>query len=217
MSDQVFTTLVWLKSVSKVPSLPRNRLVANCIAATQPSNRLWNEYLAEANSLRERKQITEDDYAVLVHSLEARHHLMDFVIETGEFAHGSVKEVLDRARATYTQELSDQLQAVERGANVQRHKLEALIRSVSSLVSAVARFLLLTLWCALIVAGLFVSAPKPFTLDTILTLDAWLFGLMALVGILNLVWGVRLYDFCNYVALRLGTNVERGLRLILVA
>lgn len=217
MSDQVFTTLVWLKSVKKLPTLPRNRLVANCIAATQPSDRLWNEYLTEANSLRERKQISEDDYAVLVHSLEARHHLMDFVIEQGEFVHGSVTEVLDRARATYTQELSDQLLAVERSANIQKHKLESLIQAFSSYVSGAARLMLLVLWCTLIVAGLFVTAPTPFNLDTVLTLDAGLFGLMAFVGMLNLVWGVRLYDWCNHVALRLGASIERGLRRLLVA
>lgn len=217
MADQVFTTLVWLKSVNKLPSLPKHRLVANCIAATQPSDRLWNEYIIEANSLRDKKEISEDDYAVLVHSLEARHHLMDFVIEQGEFLHGSVKEVLERARSTFTKELGEQLQAVERSSRNQRKKLDSLIQSISSFASISARIVLLVLWLGLIIYGLFVSAPKPFTFAAVFDIDAWLFVLMGLVGILNLVWGVRLIDFCDRISRRFGDKVEYVLRRLLVA
>lgn len=217
MADQVFTTLVWLKSVNKLPDLPKHRLVANCIAATQPSDRLWNRYLAEASSLRNKKEITEDDYAVLIHSLEARHHLMDSVIEQGDFLHGTAKDVLGRARATYTAALGGQLNAVEQKAKAQRHKLDRLINSISGFATLCILYIVLLFWIGLIVSGLFVTAPRPFTLAAILDLDAWLFCLMALVGILNLVWGVRLYDSCDSLSKWFGSKIEMALRHILIA
>ncbi len=217
MSDQVFTTLVWLKSVNKLPSLPKHLLVANCIAATQPSDKLWHEYITEANALHINKQISEEDYAVLVHSLEARHHLMDFIIESGEFIHGTVKDILGRARTTYTKEVFEQLQAVERSSRNQRQKLTSLIQSVSSFSLIIVRIILLVLWVALIGYGLFVSAPKPFTLSTVFDVDAWIFILVVVVGILNLVWGVRLIDFCNRISQDFGNKVEDILRRLLVA
>jgi hypothetical protein len=217
MADQVFTTLVWLKSVNKLPNLPKHRLVANCIAATQPSDRLWNRYINEADSLRDKKEISENDYAVLIHSLEARHHLMDSVIEKGEFLHGSVKDVLALARATYTEELGQQLSAIEREARAQRQKLDGLINSTSHIAALCIRYVALLLWISLIVGGLFVTAPKPFTFAAIFDLDAWLFCLMALVGILNLVWGIRLYDSCDRISGWFGEKIEMALRRILVA
>ena len=217
MADQVFTTLVWLKSVNKLPNLPKHRLVANCIAATQPSDRLWKQYLNEATSLKENKEISEHDYAVLINSLEARHHLMDSVIEQGEFVHGSVKDVLALARATYTVELNGKLIAIEREANAQRTKIDGLISSTSRIATLCIRYSALLLWISLIVAGLFVTAPKPFTLAAILDLEAWLFCLMAVVGVLNLVWGVRLYDSCDRISGWFGERIEIALRRILVA
>lgn len=217
MADQVFTTLVWLKSVNKLPNLPKHRLVANCIAATQPSDRLWNRYLTEANSLRDNREISENDYAVLIHSLEARHHLMDSVIEQGDFIHGSVKDLLARARTTYTAELGGKLSVVERDAKAQRQKLDGLINSISHSAALSIRYISLLLWISLIVAALFVTAPNPFTLAAIFDLDAWLFGVMALVGILNLVWGIRLYDSCDTISGWFGAKIEVALRRILVA
>lgn len=202
MADQVFTTLVWLKSVNKIPDLPKHRLVANCIAAMQPSDRLWNRYLAEATTLKERKEISENDYAVLIHSLEARHHLMDSIIEQGEFVHGSVKEVLALARANYTEELNEKLTTLEIETRAHRDQINRLIAAIASGVGLVTCWGTLILWLALVVAGLFVTAPTSFTLSTLSNPGTWIFIVVALVGIANLVWGIKLYDLGNRMARR---------------
>ncbi|SDH11373.1 hypothetical protein [Propionivibrio dicarboxylicus] len=200
MADQVFTTLVWLKSVNKIPDLPKHRLVANCIAAMQPSDRLWNRYLAEATTLKERKEISENDYAVLIHSLEARHHLMDSIIEQGEFVHGSVKEVLELARANYTEEINEKLTTLEIETKAHRDQINRLIATIARAIALVTCGGALVIWITLIVAGLFVTAPESFSIDMLSDPKTWLFLVVALVGTANLMWGVKLYDLCEEIA-----------------
>lgn len=216
MADQVFTTLVWLKSVNKIPDLPKHRLVANCIAAMQPSDRLWNRYLAEATTLKERKEISENDYAVLIHSLEARHHLMDSIIEQGEFVYGSVKEVLALARANYTEELNEKLSSLEIETKAHRDQINRLITAIAKGVALVTCWGSMALWIALVAAGLFVTAPESYSIDILSNPETWLFLAVALVGIANLVWGIRLYDLCEKMAALCAGRTAAALSLLLL-
>jgi hypothetical protein len=112
ISDHVFCMLVWLKVANKWPDAPTDLMVATCYAALQPSIRLWNNYIAEAEKLKARGDIVEDDYALLAHSIEARQALMD-ITEGDEdaFVLGSAAEVLAAAKRAVLQDSAETLAA----------------------------------------------------------------------------------------------------------
>lgn len=110
ISDHVFCMLVWLKVADKWPDAPTDLMVATCYAALQPSARLWESYIGEAEKLKGRGDIVEDDYALLAHSIEARQALMD-ITEGNEnaFMVGSTVDVLAAAKRAVLQDSENAL------------------------------------------------------------------------------------------------------------
>lgn len=94
----LFTTMVWLKRPLGSPNLPRKRIIADCYAALNPSDRLWRKYLSEIVRLFERGDIGKEDYDLLRLSNDARMALMDITLgDEDVFAEGTVDQVLQRA------------------------------------------------------------------------------------------------------------------------
>lgn len=95
LTDFELTTLVWLKDPTAAPSLPRRRLIADCIAATQPSDRLWLQYLEAIDTLEKAGKISADQYFLLRHSIQAKSQLMENTLgDERAFTEGTVGEVL---------------------------------------------------------------------------------------------------------------------------
>lgn len=110
ISDHVFCMLLWLKVAEKRPDIPTDLLVATCMAALQPSSSLWERYIHEVDRLRERGDITPEDYALLAHSIEARQALMDLTEgDTEGFVVGSAVEVLEAAKSAFLAEKDSQI------------------------------------------------------------------------------------------------------------
>lgn len=112
ISDHVFCMLVWLKVADKWPDAPTDLMVATCYAALQPSTRLWDNYIAEAEKLKARGDIVAADFALLAHSIEARQALMDITEGDEEaFVVGSAAEVLAAAKAAVLRDSEKALEA----------------------------------------------------------------------------------------------------------
>ncbi len=95
MPSHVFTMLMWLKTVNKKPDLPTEILLANSLAALDPSSLLWDRYISEAKRLKDSGAITEDDFHLLARELEAKAVLMDITRGDAEtITDGTVKDVL---------------------------------------------------------------------------------------------------------------------------
>lgn len=108
-TDHWLTTLLWLKTPLRAPDLPKKRLIADCYAAVQPSERLWRRYLEEINKLETRRSVTTDDYYRLRFSLEAKNGLMARTLgEEDVFTQGTVQEILEEVRHKETAALEAQ-------------------------------------------------------------------------------------------------------------
>jgi len=111
LTDGVLTNLLWLKKPTKAPDLPRKRIIADCYAATQPSEHLWNLYLTEIDKLEQDKQVTPDEYYSLRHSLEAKSALMELTYGEEEgFTRGTVQEILELVRSRMQAEVKAKLE-----------------------------------------------------------------------------------------------------------
>jgi hypothetical protein len=80
LTDYTLTNLLWLKQPTKAPDLPRKRIIADCFATIQPSEKLYRKYLSEIDKLKINEQISNDDYFLLRHSLEAKSSLMEITL-----------------------------------------------------------------------------------------------------------------------------------------
>lgn len=175
--DDTLTTMAWLKQPMAAPDLPRKMIVAGCFAAMKPPERLWKRYLEEINKLMSRGTISENDYALLRYSIEARRALMDFTLGSSEaFTEGTVAEVLAFAQNAIKAESAEALKNerdLRLKAELEREKALAAAqqlyegqyaraREIATKTGHLAR--LATLWALvpLLVLATYLTLPKPF-------------------------------------------------------
>jgi hypothetical protein len=200
MGDQVFTTLVWLKAVNKMPDLPKEQLVANCYAAITPSEGLWARYVKEADKLKALGTVDEEDYAVLLHSLDARDRLMELTLGQDEILQGTVEQVLSTAKEKYTKEISRDLATAKRDIHERSEKLNKLANNFADKIGKTIMYTMVCGWGIILVWGLIVSAPNQFDIETLLSRDSVVFSVLVIVTLLNLIFGLKLVDGCKYIA-----------------
>ena len=137
MGDHVFTTYVWLKSVKKVPDIPKRRLVSASLAALNPRGDIWARYVAEVKKLREGSTISQDDAHILLNSIDARRYLMDDVMAREEpITEGSVEEILLRVKDELAVENARVLTEQTEEHDSEKAHLFAAIHDLKSAVSA---------------------------------------------------------------------------------
>lgn len=76
ISDYVLTTIQWIKNPNVHPNLPKKRIIADCIASVQPTERVIKGYLDKIKTLKESGQISNEKY-YLLRTSEAREIIMD--------------------------------------------------------------------------------------------------------------------------------------------
>lgn len=95
LTDYTLTNLLWLKKPTAAPDLPRKRIIADCYAATRPTESLWRLYLEQIEKLNQRGEVSSEDYYLLCYSMEAESALMDATLgDEKAFTQGTVPEVL---------------------------------------------------------------------------------------------------------------------------
>ena len=110
LSNHALTNMLWLKLPVQAQALPRKRLIAASYAATQPDDKLWNKFLGQLATDRESADVSEEDYYLLRHSLQARVALMEITLGEDEaFTAGTVQELLEIAKENLQRDLREQI------------------------------------------------------------------------------------------------------------
>ena len=216
MTDHIFTMLLWVKVAKKRPELPKQRLVANSYAATNPSDDLWKKYAAEAEKYREKADITEKDYAILVHTLDARKCLMDITRgDSDAFAHGTVMDVLERIKNELLSETRNELVKEQGGSMKLVKNIDRFIDTVSSVFEGLVRWVIqLSLIVCLTIAFILslpthIYSPNALSDLKFLQLLAPLaVGLLFVASIMNLMFGTRLSRLAHIPARSLADKVR---------
>ena len=127
ISDYTMTSILWLKYPLVAPDLPRQRLLADSFAATQPSDGLWRKYADEILRLESHGKYSAEDVYLLRHSLEARHALMDATSgETASFTEGTISEILEKAKEGIQSEALDKFEKERAKADERQQELAAV-------------------------------------------------------------------------------------------
>jgi len=217
MADQVFTTLIWLKAVKKAPDMPKDRLVANCYAATLPSEQLWEKYVDEADKLKQKGTIKEEDYAVLVHSLEARNRLMDLTFGVDDIVQGTLEQVLNSAKAIYVAEVKEELEVVKQRSRAQESKVLNIASKLGQTVRGLVFYSLIVMWIGLLLYGLLKTSPDDLSLSKVISLESWAFLTLIGVTLLNLIFGYKLKDMCGRLSEYAGSKTRQLIEKIFIA
>lgn len=141
LPNHLLTNLLWLKKPTKAPDLPRKRIIADAYAAVQPDERLVSKYLAEVSRLRERGEVTADEYFALRASFTAREALMEVTLgEEEAFAQGSAQEILEIVKGRIQAEVRSELAAEQlRSRLLERQEAERIDR-VEARALSIARY-----------------------------------------------------------------------------
>ena len=98
ITEDDFTTLLWLRQSLDAPDLPRQRLLADAYAALEPGP-VWTKFLDEIEKLRAQNEVSEDDYVFFRYSLDAKNALMQETLgEANRMTSAVVHKVVERAR-----------------------------------------------------------------------------------------------------------------------
>lgn len=96
LTDSVITNLVWLKNPQLYPNLPSLKLIADCLAAINPSDRLWNKYIDKLELLIANNELVDRNSIVTLRYLpEAKKILMDKTMgDENAITEGTASEIL---------------------------------------------------------------------------------------------------------------------------
>jgi hypothetical protein len=120
MLDSTTSTLLWVKSPTKAPDLPRRQIIADCYSALAPTSTLWTKFVEEVDRLSQRGVINEESVALLRYSHEAEQALMDATFgDPRKVSERVIQSTLARARQTAA-------------APAEEARLKALARAVAA-------------------------------------------------------------------------------------
>lgn len=94
VDDTFLTSLLWLKSIKKDDKLPTLKLVADALAAQEPSKKFWDTFIDKIDELRNRDEITEDELIELKYGLFSKKNMFDVTEgDSSKITHETVKKV----------------------------------------------------------------------------------------------------------------------------
>lgn len=110
ISDYALTNLLWLKKPLVAKNLSRQRLIAECYAASQPDEILWGKYINEIDNLKNKGHISEDESYYFKYAPAIKKICMEITEGKSEVVcEGTVKEIIERAKELIGREKEEEL------------------------------------------------------------------------------------------------------------
>ncbi|HHD2737780.1 TPA: hypothetical protein ACOTGN_001388 [Clostridium perfringens] len=110
ISDYALTNLLWLKKPLVAKNLSKQRLIAECYAASQPDEILWGKYINEIDNLKNKGHISEEESCYFKYAPAIKEICMDITEGKSEVVcEGTVKQIMDRARELISKETEERL------------------------------------------------------------------------------------------------------------
>ena len=105
ITDYSLANVAWLKAPMKRPLLPEKETLAFCYAALEPPKELFKKYVEMMDSLKEKKNISEEEHAILRMSPMAHKELMDLTLgEERALTGASLRDILSRVKESLIDE-----------------------------------------------------------------------------------------------------------------
>ncbi|MBI4717453.1 MAG: hypothetical protein HY763_06590 [Planctomycetes bacterium] len=148
--------LAWLKNPKQSTQLHLHQLVALCAAALRPSERIWRAFLAHLGRLQTSGELSSDEAVAMVAS-ELTDHYLSEVPDGGEADSHTLREVVDRVRAKYSEEAARRVRLAEEAAIGEKEQRRQQELRVNSRVRAIASWVGNGTFCLLTMLVLYVT------------------------------------------------------------
>lgn len=226
ITDDMLTTILWLKNPHQAAKLPRKRIIADYYAAVQPDITTVRQYHAEIEKLSQGKIITQNDYYLLRYSSVAKNSLMQ-VTHGGEEAitAATIKEILDIVYKQLRDEDRQQLEQEIRQREASRLETEGLrnaeIQRVSRIksraqkwASGITKYLR---YIVIFILGFATITTFPWTLPALEeAIPQYAFTVLWLIlfvlSMINLLFGTPVEEYIRRLETRLSAEIEKVLK-----
>lgn len=112
--ESTFASLLWVRRPSLAEDLPEKRILATAWAGMQPEKNRWLEYLAEADKMVERGELSHEDALLLRLSPVGRHELMKNAVGNPEkFSQVKPTELLEKLKVDLSAPLNEKIEELE--------------------------------------------------------------------------------------------------------
>jgi len=207
MPSNVFTMIMWLKTIKRNEDLPREIIISNALAIMTPSEPLWRKYTAEAKKLKESGAINLVDYDILMSTFIAKDALMDITHgEDDAITSGSIIEILKKAKYEISSENQEALK-------VKENELERISKKQRRTTNKVEEISYKTIYASLVfiavlpIIALFSVADPSKLFKPELSFDFIFSFSMLTITALSLVLGISLKsyieEFCSAISKKL--------------
>ena len=144
MLDHEFATLLWLKKPTAAPDLPLKQVIADCHAALNPSDAIWEMYLEQIDSLSAKGELSVDKYLLERGDIELRRSLMvatggSVIRVTEEAVSGLVIDLRERIEKPVREESAAAIEKVKAESEKERDKDREAFESERSRIESEAR------------------------------------------------------------------------------
>ena len=223
ITDYALTNVLWLKKPMSAPDLPRKYVIAECYAAMEPGESLWRKYFEKVEQLKERKELSEEQYYLLRSSQSARAELADITMGDEEaFTDGTPQQILqkieqhirkqDLAELAVEREKREQAElelTAERDRN--REREQALILNAARKARRIAS------WVSRAIYGVITGLVLTGSIYALIgpRLGWWNWGLFALaisfvlLSVGNLILGTKIKDYISYIEDRIANGIQK--------
>ena len=230
VTDYALTNILWLKRPTSAPNLPRKYIIAECYAAMEPGDRLWYKYLDKVKQLRDRGDISEDEYYLLRETQMARTELSEITMgDEDVFVEGTPQEILDRIRQiiregdlrelAHEKERRDDAErrvSLEQSASSEREQALNLNieRKSQKLARSISTFIIVILELALLAGAIYglVGQELAWSNPTLSILAI----LFVLVSAYSLFFGTTVKEWRSRMESRLARRIQRLLASLFI-
>ncbi len=132
--DHQIASLLWSKSPMGAPDLPRKRIIADALAALQPTSELWGKYRRELDAYVAGDPSRADAVAILRYSGEASKFLMKETLgEPQQVSQNVLESILKNIVESENAPMKEQLAKVERLRQGSELEIEDLLQRILSI------------------------------------------------------------------------------------
>lgn len=134
--ETTFASLLWVRQPSLASGLPEKRVLAAAWAGMQPLPHQWLQYLAEADKLVERGELSSEDALLLRVSQIGRHELMRSAVgDPSKFGQVKPADLLEKVKGDLSSPLLSKIHELEHERESSSVAIEAAETELSAMTS----------------------------------------------------------------------------------
>lgn len=204
ITDVFLGTLVWLQSPTRVASLNRKKIIADCYSAVQPSKHLIKKYLQEIEKLKKEDKITEDEcYLLRTHRIALNLLEETTMGDPDNFTDKTPEEILELIKKESQAgpiknylEIKEKLERTEQDFTQSKDEYESLKNNIlkkAQLVANIVSWSLVSILSALFIIGILYQYFGSSNFWS--PIKVAIFFVTIIIGILNVLTGFNIRGF----------------------